>query len=110
MPRAGTGASQNGGSWPLADRPLVSPFDPFLPFANATAVGTLASPLRLAPMGDDAKRFRDRARDCLNVAKSARHQADRIILEEMAAELEAEAKKIDAEELLRNAVNQSAKS
>ena len=53
-------------------------------------------------MGDDAKRFHDRARDCLNVAKRARHQADRIILEEMAAELEAEAKKIDAEEAAKS--------
>ena len=49
-------------------------------------------------MADSAKRFRDRARDCLNVAKDTRHDADRIILEEMAAELEAEAKKIDAAE------------
>ena len=53
-------------------------------------------------MGDDAKRFHDRARDCLNVAKGARHEADRIILEEMAAELEAEAKKIDAEEAAKS--------
>ena len=53
-------------------------------------------------MGDDAKRFHDRARDCLNVAKGARHQADRIILEEMAAELEAEAKRIDAEEAAKS--------
>lgn len=61
-------------------------------------------------MPDTATRFRERARDCLNVAKGTRHEADRIVLEEMAAELEAEAKKIDAEELLRNAVDQSAKS
>ncbi len=53
-------------------------------------------------MGDGAKRFHDRARDCLNVAKGARHEADRIILEEMAAELEAEAKKIDAEEAAKS--------
>lgn len=61
-------------------------------------------------MPDPASRFRERDRDCLNVAKGARHEADRIILEEMAAELEAEAKKIEAEELLRNAADQSAKS
>lgn len=49
-------------------------------------------------MPDDAQRFRDRARDCLNVAKSTKNEADRTILEDMAAELEAEAKRIDAEE------------
>ena len=53
-------------------------------------------------MPDSAKRFRDRARDCLNVAKGARHEADRTILEDMAAELEAEAKKIDAEDAARS--------
>lgn len=48
-------------------------------------------------MPNDSQRLRDRARDCLNVAKGAKHQADRTILEDMAAELEAEADKIDAE-------------
>ena len=48
-------------------------------------------------MPDDAQRFRDRARDCLNVAKGTKHEADRIILEEMAADLVAEAKRIEAE-------------
>jgi hypothetical protein len=52
-------------------------------------------------MPNDAQRFRDRARDCLNVAKGARTVADRSILEDIAAELEAEAKIIDAEEAAR---------
>jgi hypothetical protein len=48
-------------------------------------------------MPTDAGRFRNRAKDCLNIAKGTRHEADRIILEEIAAELEAEAKLIDAD-------------
>ena len=39
-----------------------------------------------------------RARDCLNVSKSTSNEANRTILEDVAADLEAEAKKIDAEE------------
>ena len=49
-------------------------------------------------MGDRARRFRDRARDCLNLSKGARHRVDRIMLEEIGAELESEAKVIDVEE------------
>ena len=49
-------------------------------------------------MGERAERFRDLARDCLNLAKGARHEADRIMLEDIAAELVAEAKLIDGEE------------
>ena len=49
-------------------------------------------------MPNNAQQFRDRARDCLNVAKGTRNEADRTILEDMAVELEAEARKIDAEE------------
>ena len=47
-------------------------------------------------MGDDAKRFRDRAQDCRNLAKGARHQCDREMLEDIAAELEEEANKTEA--------------
>ena len=46
-------------------------------------------------MQDDAKRFRDRARDCRNLALSTRHQADREMLEEIAEELDDEARKIE---------------
>ena len=49
-------------------------------------------------MSPDAERFRQRARDCLNVAKGTHLLADRTVLEEMADELSAEADKIDAEE------------
>ena len=48
-------------------------------------------------MGDKANRFRERAKTCLNLAKGARHQVDRIMLEDLAAELEAEAKLVDQE-------------
>jgi hypothetical protein len=48
-------------------------------------------------MGDNAERFRNRAKDCLNLSKGARHNADRIMLEEIAAELEAEARQIEIE-------------
>lgn len=41
--------------------------------------------------------FRDRAKDCRNLAKGSRHVADRIMLEEIAEELDAEAKRMDAE-------------
>ena len=47
-------------------------------------------------MGDDAKRFRTRAQDCRNLAKGARHQCDREMLEDIAADLEEEADRIDA--------------
>ena len=45
-----------------------------------------------------AKRLRLRAQDCRNLAKGARHNTDRIMLEDMAADLEEEADTIDAEE------------
>ena len=48
-------------------------------------------------MPDTSKRFRDRALDCRNLAKSARSEVDASILEDMAAELEDEANKSDAE-------------
>jgi hypothetical protein len=47
-------------------------------------------------MGDDAMRFRDRARDCRALAKSARNQTDAAMLEEIAEELDAEARRIAA--------------
>ena len=37
-------------------------------------------------MSDAANRLRDRARDCLNLAKGARYEGDRILLEEIAAD------------------------
>ena len=49
-------------------------------------------------MSDDAKRFRDRALDCRALCKSARNDDDRAMLEEIAAELDAEADEIEAEE------------
>jgi hypothetical protein len=49
-------------------------------------------------MTSAASHFRDRARDCLNLSKGARNEADRIMLEEIAEDLEAEAKRIDAGE------------
>jgi hypothetical protein len=53
-------------------------------------------------VADSAQRFRDRARDCLNIAKGTRHEADRTILEDMAAELVAEANKVDADDAARS--------
>ena len=44
-------------------------------------------------MQSKVKWFRDRAVDCLNIAKSVRHQADREILEDLAADLELEARR-----------------
>jgi hypothetical protein len=46
---------------------------------------------------DDVRRLRDAARDCLNVSKNVQGDADKAMLEDMAAELEAEAKRIEAE-------------
>jgi len=43
-------------------------------------------------------RFRDRARDCRALAKSARTKEDAALLEEIAAELDAEADKTEAGE------------
>jgi len=47
---------------------------------------------------DDAKRFRDRARDCRNVASGTKYEVDRRMLEDMAVELDAEADIIEAED------------
>lgn len=49
-------------------------------------------------MSDDAKRFRARAIDCRALAKSARNQVDAAMLEDIAAELDAEAREIEAED------------
>ena len=49
-------------------------------------------------MGEQSKRFRERARDCLNLAKGARTQTDRSMLEDMAADLVEEAKLLEAQE------------
>ena len=58
-------------------------------------------------MSATATRFRKRARDCLNLSKGARQRADRIMLEEIAADLEAEAKKIEGEEETKPAGEQA---
>jgi hypothetical protein len=47
-------------------------------------------------MLDDAKRFRNRATDCRALAKSARSEIDAVMLEDIAAELEEEADRIEA--------------
>jgi hypothetical protein len=47
-------------------------------------------------MSDHAKRFRDRAIDCRALAKGARNQEDAAMLEDIAAELDAQADKIEA--------------
>lgn len=52
-------------------------------------------------MSDTAKRFRQRAMDCRNLAKSAKTPDDAAMLEEIAADLEAEADNIMAEELAK---------
>lgn len=49
-------------------------------------------------MSNASKRFRDRALDCLNLSKGAKHEADRTMLEDIAADLVAEAKLMEAEE------------
>ena len=46
-------------------------------------------------MPDDAMRFRERARDCRNLAKGARNQVDAAMLEDIAGELENEACRIE---------------
>ena len=45
----------------------------------------------------DAKRFRDRARECRALAKGARNLEDAGLLEEIAEELDDEARRIEAE-------------
>jgi len=46
----------------------------------------------------DAQRLRDRALDCRNLAKSARTLCDAVMLEEIAEELDDEARWIEASE------------
>ena len=46
----------------------------------------------------EAQGFRDRAVHCRNLAQGARTKADRMMLEDIAAELDAEAGKIEAED------------
>jgi|KBSMisStaDraftv2_1062788.scaffolds.fasta_scaffold3951018_1 hypothetical protein len=48
-------------------------------------------------MPNDAKRFRDRAMECRALAKGVRHDSDAALLEEIAEELDDEARKLDAE-------------
>jgi hypothetical protein len=49
-------------------------------------------------MSTDAHRWRERARDCRILAKTAGSAVDATMLEDIAAELDDEARKIDAEE------------
>lgn len=56
-------------------------------------------------MPNDAKNLRDRALTCRNLAKSARSEVDASILEDMAAELDEEARMIEADHRVRKAIN-----
>ena len=49
----------------------------------------------------EAQRFRERASECRALAKSARSKDDAALLEEIADEMDAEAKKLEAEEVQR---------
>ena len=46
-------------------------------------------------MSDEANYFRSRARDCRNLAKSSRNREDAAMLEDIAAEQDEEARKIE---------------
>ena len=48
-------------------------------------------------MLDDARRLRNRAIDCRALSKSARNREDAVMLEEIGEELDAEARRIEAE-------------
>ena len=52
-------------------------------------------------MGEEAERFRRRAKECRELANIARASADRKTLDNMADDLEAEANTIDTEEVKR---------
>jgi hypothetical protein len=52
------------------------------------------------------KHLRDRARDCLNLSKSAQSNVDRTMLEDIAAEMNATAKAIHAERSMTAATPQ----
>ena len=45
-------------------------------------------------MPNDAKHFRNRARECRALARGARHLEDAVLLEEIAEELDAVARKL----------------
>jgi hypothetical protein len=49
-------------------------------------------------MSADAQKFRERARDCRTLARTARNSADAALLAEIADELDAEADKIELRE------------
>ena len=59
--------------------------------------------MRVHIMPDDAKRFRDRAVECRALAKGARTETDAGLLEEIADELENEARRIERARLPANA-------
>jgi hypothetical protein len=46
-------------------------------------------------MPDDPKRFRDRAKECRAIAKGARSQADAALLEQIAEQMDDEARLIE---------------
>ena len=49
----------------------------------------------------DAQHFRERASDCRALAKSARNEDDAALLEEIADEMDAEAERVEAEDVQR---------
>jgi hypothetical protein len=49
------------------------------------------------PMMRSPKHLRERARDCLNISKSVSTSAERSLLEDIAAEMNATAARIDAD-------------
>lgn len=57
-------------------------------------------------MSFTAQHFRDRALDCRNLAKSARSEVDATMLEDIAFEMEEEARQIDAAEAARRPANE----
>ena len=65
--------------------------------SHSVRVATVRITKRFNNMSE-AQRFRDRAVDCRALAQGARTQADKVVLEELAAELDAEAERIEAEE------------
>ena len=69
-----------------------------LPSATLEQQKQRPSVLFVVDVMSDAQRFRDRARDCRNLAKSARDIEDAVMLEEIAEELDVEARKIEIEE------------
>lgn len=57
-------------------------------------------------MSFTAQHFRDRALDCRNLAKSARSEVDAAMLEDIASEMEDEARRIDAGDAAKRPANE----